>query len=693
MRQKKWIISGFDRDAAEALKNATGLSKLAVSVLCSRGIDTVSKAREFLQAAPSILHDPFLLKDMDIAVAKIKQSIKAGEKIAVYGDYDVDGVTATCVLVKYLRSKGSNCEFYIPDRLSEGYGLNIDAIGKLYSDGVKLLITVDSGITAIDEAEFASEIGLSLIITDHHECRDIIPNALAVINPRRQDSIYPFRELAGVGVAFKLICALEGKDKTEELLSMYGEYVAIGTIADVMPLINENRAIVKSGLSYIESTKNPGLKMLMKQVGMDGKRITSNAVSFILAPRINAAGRLGRADRAARLFLTQDYDEAERLAEELCELNRNRQTAENEILEEIIERLKTEFNPAQDHVIVLWGENWHHGVIGIVSSRISDRYGLPTVLISLEGDLGKGSGRSVSGFNLFEGLQQCSHLLEKFGGHELAVGLSIDRRNLLEFKKRLNEYASRITECKRTISVLPIDCEAEIKNIDIHNVKGLYELEPYGMGNQQPIFYLGNVTVEEITPISSERHLKMSFSKEGYWFYAFMFGTGSANCRFVEGDFVDIAFSLEINNYKNKENVQLILKDIRRTADEEDKDGKQIELYRQFMAGEQIRAADVDFMMPSRDNLVAVFRHVKTNASNGVLVTNADTLYRKIRRESKTKLELSQLMLCLEVFREFEIFNYINENGSLRIGINQFEDKVDIFGSKILLKLKQAREA
>ena len=585
MKQKKWTISGYDLDVAEALKNATGLSKLAVSVLCARGIDSVEKAREFLHAAPSILHDPFLLKDMALATEEINRALCAGDKIAVYGDYDVDGVTATCVFVKYLRSKGAHCEYYIPDRLSEGYGLNMDAIEKLACEGVKLLITVDSGITAALEAEYAEKIGLRLIITDHHECREKMPKALAVVNPRRTDSAYPFRELAGVGVAFKLICALEGTDKTEELLSRYGEYVAVGTIADVMPLVDENRAIVKSGLASIENTKNPGLKMLMKQAGMDGKRITSNAVSFVLSPRINAAGRLGRAERAAKLFLTQDYYEAELLAEELCELNRNRQTAENEILEEIVERLKTEFVPAQDFVIVLWGDNWHHGVIGIVSSRISDRFGLPTVLISLEGDLGKGSGRSVPGFNLFEGLRQCSSLLEKYGGHELAVGLSIDRKNLTEFKRRLNEYAAGISEYERTISTLRIDCEAELKDISVQNAKGLYALEPYGMGNPQPVFYLGNVLIEEITPISSERHLKMNFSKEGFWFFAFLFGTGSANCRFVEGDTVDIAFSLEINSYKNQEQVQLILKDIRRTAAEEEKEFKQLELYRKFMAG------------------------------------------------------------------------------------------------------------
>ncbi len=693
MREKKWIISGFDPNAAEALLRETGLSKLAVSVLCARGFDSAEKTRGFLEAGPSVLHDPFLLEDMLQATEEIKRAVCAGEKIAVFGDYDVDGVTATCVLVKYLRSKGARCEFYIPDRLSEGYGLNADAVSKLYEDGVKLLITVDSGITAVGEADYASGIGLKLIITDHHECLKVLPKALAVINPRRQDSAYPFRELAGVGVAFKLVCALEGADKTEELLKEYGELVAVGTIADVMPLRGENRAIVKTGLLSIENTKNPGLKMLMRMAGMEGKRITSNAVSFILAPRINAAGRLGRADRAAKLFFSQDLSDAERYAGELCELNRSRQTAENEILEEILDRLRTEFDPERDHIIVLWGENWHNGVIGIVSSRISDRFGLPTVLISLEGDKGKGSGRSVPGFNLFEGLEKCSSCLEKYGGHELAVGLSIDRKNLDGFKAMLNEYASEAGKGKKIVSTLVIDCEADPKDINIPNVKGLYALEPYGMGNQQPTFYLGNVLIEDITPISFERHLKMSFLKEGHQFFAFLFGTGSTNCRFVEGDRVDIAFSLEINNYRNQERVQLILKDIRRTVTEEERDIEQLALYRTFMTGAPIDAAAADRMMPSREDLVAVFRHVKTNARNGVLAVNAETLYRRIRRESKILMELSRLMLCLEVFKEFHILDYDCDKEMLRIVINPVGEKVDIFGSKILLRLKQAKEA
>ncbi|MDP4109852.1 MAG: single-stranded-DNA-specific exonuclease RecJ [Bacillota bacterium] len=693
MKQKKWIVSGFDRDKAEALQKATGLSDLAVSVLCARGIDSPQRAADFLDSSPDVLHDPCLLQDMDKAVAEIRRSIESGEKIAVYGDYDVDGVTATCILVKYLRNKGAPCRYYIPDRLSEGYGLNTEALRSLKQEGVDLVITVDSGITAKEEAEYAKKIGLKLIITDHHECRESLPDALAVINPRRDGSVYPFRELAGVGVAFKLITALEGAEKTKRLLKEYGEFVAVGTIADVMPLCSENRAIVKAGLESLENTKNPGLRMLMKQAGIEGKRLTSNSVSFILAPRINAAGRLGRAESALKLFLTADYAEAEQLAAELCELNRSRQTAENQILDEILLRLKTEFNPGRDHVIVLWGENWHNGVIGIVSSRIADRFGLPTVLISLDGDTGKGSGRSVSGFNLFEGLETCSDFLEKYGGHELAVGLTINKKNLEAFRAGLNEYAAGVSGLYDNIDRLNIDFEARPEELTVKNAKGLYALEPYGMGNQQPVFSLSNVLIDEIMPISFEKHLKMTVECGGQMFCSFLFGTGSSNCRFVEGDRVDIAFSLELNSYRNKENVQLILKDVKRTRLEEENDIKQLELYSCFLAGGRINAEDADRMMPSRENLVAVYRHVKTNARDGVLVTDPETLYRKIRRESKLIMELSQLMLCLEVFREFHILDYSKENESLRILINRLEQKVDIFGSKILLRLKQSKEA
>lgn len=693
MKQKKWNISAHSEGAVSHLCKETGISRLAACVLVSRGYDTPEKAAVFLKDDEKRLLNPWLLKDMETAVSVIWQSIQNHEKMVVYGDYDVDGVTATCVLMQFLRKLGARCEYYIPDRLSEGYGLNVEALRRLKENGADLVITVDSGITAVEEARFAREIGLKLIITDHHECRQELPCALAVVNPRRPDSDFPFRELAGVGVAFELICAMSPEKTEAELLEEYGELVAVGTIADVMPLTGENRHIVKSGLRTIAHTHNVGLKMLMQKAGMDKKRITSNAISFVMSPRINAAGRLGHANTAVELFMTEDAEYADTLADALCELNRSRQEAENEILEEILERLKTEFDPARDHVIVMWGEGWHHGVIGIVSSRIADKFCVPAVLISLDGETGKGSGRSVPGFNLFGALESCADLLTKYGGHELAVGLSIKREDLPELRRRMNACTERFSKEMEQQPTILVDCQIEAKDITLSEAHGLYVLEPYGMSNQQPVFALTDAVIEEITPISSDRHLKMTLAKDGCFFQAFMFGVGSSNCRFVENDHIDVVFHMEVNQYRGRENVQIILKDVRRSAQEDKRDEKERLMYERFLAGGSISAQEYDCMNPTRDDLVSVFRHIRANAGNGVLNIDAGTLYRKVRRESRRKISLCQLFICLDIFREFRIFDYKNDENNLMIRINPYEGKVDISGSKILRKLKEAKEA
>ena len=404
MKNKKWELrsSEYKNDPA-----GCNLLNLAQMVLLARGMKNREQVMEFLRTDLSMLLDPFLIPDMDKAVCEIKDALANNKKIAVYGDYDVDGVTATCAIVKYLESQNARYEYYIPDRMSEGYGLNMQAIDTLRNNGVDLLITVDSGITAIEETAYARNLGMRVVITDHHECKEELPDAEAVVNPRRLDSNYPFKELAGVGVAFKLLCALERNNKTiEEMMTLYGDIVAIGTIADVMPLVSENRAIVANGLKLLERTKNKGLYALMKKLNIYGKTITASNVSFMMAPRINAAGRLGGAATSARMLLTDDEREAAELADLLCDMNAQRQEAENDIYKEITARMESEFDKENDKAIVLWGENWHNGVIGIVASRLAEKYSAPTVLISLDNESGKGSGRSIKGFNLYQALEK-----------------------------------------------------------------------------------------------------------------------------------------------------------------------------------------------------------------------------------------------------------------------------------------------
>jgi len=688
MKKKKWLLAADHNACAESMAGELGLSRLTARVLASRGFDTCEKAKAFMTHDPEGIHDPFLLKDMDKAVAEIRSAIENKVKIAIYGDYDVDGVTATCIMIQYLRKMGADCTYYIPDRLGEGYGLNTAAIQSLYDDGCRLLITVDSGITADEEAEYARELGLRLIITDHHECKETLPCAAAVVNPRRLDSEYPFRELAGVGVAFKVICALEHHRPMEELLREYADVVAVGTIADVMPLVGENRIIVSYGLRYLQHTKNQGLKALMQKLGLDTKVVTSNSVSFIMAPRINAAGRLGGASSAARMFLTDDAQEAAALAEHLCNLNHRRQEEENGIYEQIMARIKEQPELTRGRTMVLWGDGWHNGVIGIVSSRLSDRYGVPCVLISMTGDSGKGSGRSIKGFNLYAALEKNAALLEKYGGHELAVGLTVRRENLEELRDALEAYAAD-TQTEEIVPCVNVDCRVEPEELTLREVRGLSAMEPFGMGNPQPVFLMNDVRIEEITPISHDRHIKLHLSRKGRSFYAFVFGMGAKSCQFVKGDLLDIVFSAEINSYRGNENVQLVVKDVKWASGEEQADREALETWQAFCRKEPLDREQAALLSPTREDLVAVFRHVKANAENGILAAPAATLYRKVRYEAKNcgRMNLGKLLACLEIFRECGIFSWEQNGGELTVRVLDYQGKADVNGSAVLKTL------
>lgn len=688
MKRKKWLLTAESDACVSTLAGEPKLSRLTARVLAARGFDTQEKARTFLNQSLEGIHDPYLLKDMDLAVEEIRRAIRDHVKIAVYGDYDVDGVTATCIMIQYLRAQGADCTYYIPDRLGEGYGLNTGAIQSLYDDGCRLLITVDSGITAEEEARFAKTLGLRLIITDHHECKEALPEAVAVVNPRRPDSAYPFRELAGVGVAFKLICALEQQRSLEELLLQYADIVAVGTIADVMPLVGENRVIVSYGLRYLQNTENQGLKALMQKLGMDARAVTSNAVSFTMAPRINAAGRLGAASSAARMFLTDDPGEATALAEHLCALNHRRQEEENGIYEQIMARIQAHPELTRGRTMTLWGDGWHNGVIGIVSSRLSDRYGLPCVLISMNGDQGKGSGRSIKGFNLYAALEKNAALLEKYGGHELAVGLTVRRENLEVLRQALEDYAQS-GEVEDVTPSISVDCRVRPEELTLSEVEGLSALEPFGMGNPQPVFLMNDVRIEEITPISHDRHVKLHLSGRGRSFYAFVFGMGAKSCQFVKGDLLDIVFSAEINHYKGNKSVQLVIRDVKWAQREEQADADALALYRRFREGAQLARQEAAELTPTRDELVAVFRHIKANGEEGVLCASIATLYRKVRYESRlcSGMNAGKLLICLDIFRECKIFSYEQTGGELVIRLLNYQGKADINGSSVLKRL------
>jgi single-stranded-DNA-specific exonuclease len=560
MMSKKWEYYQIDEALIYEIAKNNNISTLLAKILLNRGIDTNEKIEKFLHPKIEYLYDPYLLCDMEKAINRIIDAINKKQKITVYGDYDVDGITSIAVLTKFLTELGVENTYYLPNRLDEGYGLNKSAIKTISENDTSLLITVDCGISANDEVEYANSIGLDVIITDHHECLKTLPNAVAVIDPKREDSEYPFKYLAGVGVTFKLIQAISirlGLDRAKYL--KYLDIVCLGTVADIVPLVDENRVIVKFGLELIKQTKNQGLKALIKAAGYD--KIDSTAISFGLAPRINACGRMGEAQIALKLLLTNLENEAIQIADELNKINRERQSVERRIMEEAISLIKNN-ELYKDNVIILGNTDWHHGVIGIVASKITEMYYKPSILICFEGEEGKGSGRSIEGFDLHEALGGCSDSLIKYGGHEMAIGLSIESKKFDDFKKMLLEIAGqRITE--DMVATIKVDSEVTTKDISLDMVKSLELLEPYGEGNLPPVFIYKNIKVDSIRTLSEDKHLKLNVKDGNIIFDAIGFNMGELKDSIKMGDRVDILHYLEINKYNNTERVQLNIKDIK----------------------------------------------------------------------------------------------------------------------------------
>ncbi|MDO5311524.1 MAG: single-stranded-DNA-specific exonuclease RecJ, partial [Clostridia bacterium] len=532
----------------------------------NRGIREDNAIKNFLEKNQEGLHDPFLMRDMDKAVERIKAAKEAGEKITIYGDYDVDGITAIAILYKHLSGMGISVDYYVPDRMQEGYGVNRDALDKIKESGSSLIITVDTGITAVEECEYASSIGLDVIVTDHHECKEKIPQVYAAIDPKRKDCSYPFKSLAGVGVVFKLISALEGGDSTADLIEKYADLMCLGTVADISPLVDENRVIVTEGLKRFKHTKNVGLKALI-DVSVGDKTITTSTIGYIIAPRINASGRLGCASRSVELFLTDDEDKARSLAKSLCDENSLRQQTEQKMFREALEYLEEHPEVKNDKIIVIAHENWHHGIVGIVSSKITEKFYKPSILFAVDGDEAKGSGRSVSGFNLFGALENCSDMLEKFGGHELAAGLTIKADNIEDFRYRINEYSKdKISETM--IPTIMLDAAIKVPYINMDTVHDINRLQPFGVDNPTPAFAVRNIKIHKISVMSEGKHLRMTLLKEGKYLDAVGFGMGEYYHYLEEGDYIDVAFALDINDYKGFQNVQLILKDIKKVGEE-----------------------------------------------------------------------------------------------------------------------------
>ncbi len=567
MLKKKWLLKEFDKSRVLEISRTFGISPLTSIVLYNRGVRENEQIKNFLSKDLGTMYDPFLMRDMDKAVNRINAAKEAGEKITIYGDYDVDGITAIAILYKYLAGLGIDVDYYVPDRMQEGYGVNRDALDKIKTRGSSLIITVDTGITAVEECEYATEIGLDVIVTDHHECKERIPDVYAAIDPKRKDCKYPFKSLAGVGVVFKLIQALDKNSSLFELMEDYADLMCLGTVADISPLVDENRVIVTEGLKRFKRTKNVGLKALI-DVSTNGKAITTSTIGYIIAPRINASGRLGCASRSVELFLTDDEENALKLANSLCEENSLRQQTEQKMFKEALEYIEEHPEVKEDKIIVIPHENWHHGIVGIVSSKITEKFYKPSILFAIDGDEAKGSGRSVSGFNLFGALESCSDLLEKFGGHELAAGLTIKSSNIEEFRKKINEYSKDKISESMLVPTVMLDAAIKVPYITIDTVHDINRLQPFGVDNPTPAFAVRNIKIHKISVMSEGKHLRMTLLKEGKYLDAVGFGMGEYYHHLEEGDFIDVAFALDINDYKGFQNVQLILKDIKKVEEE-----------------------------------------------------------------------------------------------------------------------------
>ena len=557
---KKWELINVDESKAERIEKQFNVGKLVARVLATKNLKSDEEIEVFLSPRRGDFHDPFLMPDMEKAVDRVVKAIQNKEKVTIFGDYDVDGITSSSILHRFLKECGLETKIYIPNRITEGYGLNENAVRKIAEEGTSLIITVDCGITGIEEVKLAKSLGIDTVVTDHHETGEVLPEAVAVVDCKRKDNTYPFNGLAGCGVAFKLAQGISKRlELPEEKALKYLDIVCVGTISDIVPLEDENRTISKLGLRLLNQTKNPGLKALIESTGY--KKIDSTAVSFGLAPRINACGRMGHEDEALKLFLTDNLDEARNLTTKLNEYNTQRQDIEKQIFKEaqvMMENKQEQELPC----IVLGGQNWHHGVIGIVSSKITDMYSKPSLLLCFEGEDAKGSGRSVQGFDLHEALENCKENIKQFGGHSMAVGLTIESKKFNEFKKSLENYAKKM-KVDSIVPIIKIDQKIAMGEISIQDIKSLELLEPYGEANKMPIFQINNVKIESIRTLSEGKHLKLTVKDENRTIDCIGFNLGNLATDYPIGSKIDIIGNLEINEFRGIENIQVNLKDIR----------------------------------------------------------------------------------------------------------------------------------
>ena len=678
MSIKKWIINKVNKERATLIAEEFNTPFFLAVIFDSRGI-TSKQQIESILSFESSLSNPLKFIDMDKAVFRIKKAIESFEKICIYGDYDADGITSTVVLYTYLESCGANVMYYIPKREDEGYGLNIPAIDYIKQQDVSLIITVDNGIVSIDEIDYANSLGIETIVTDHHQPRNILPNAVAVLDPYRKDCESEFKNLAGVGVAFKLVSALEGERTNDyQLLDNYADLIAIGTIADVVPIIGENKVFVKRGLELIGSTDRLGLRALIDEAGINNKNLNTTNISFTIVPRINASGRMGTSLKAVKLLLCEDIEQASCEALEISKDNQKRQRIGQEILKDVFELLEREPHRIHEKVLVIEGEGWHNGIVGIVASKITEKYGKPCIILSVEGELAKGSGRSIKGFSLYDAVCSGKEYLTRFGGHPLAVGLNMYSKDIDDFRKAVNNYAK--SQDEMPCLTLEVDCKLNPSAISIDLVNQLSLLEPFGYGNSKPIFALMNMELVNITILSGGKHLKLLFKKNDKETVAMKFFMQFNEFPYEVGDVLDLAITLDSSEYMGMERVSIIINDMRVSNINYDDYFKQKQLYDALKCGENIDKKYLDIMVPRREDFAIFYRFMKAKKYINVSI---DVIYNKLQKV----MSFGKIFIIIDAMTELGLLE-TNVNGDIyKIKLNSVTKKVDLWDASVFDKL------
>ncbi len=722
-KEKFWLLRPFSSEISEdeiqEISTKLNIHPVVTKLLYARGYTSSKEMDAFLSMESERLCNPFDMVDMEKGVLRIAKAIQNSEKITIYGDYDVDGVTSVATLYLYLRYLGANVSYYIPNRTTDGYGVTTAALDLLKEGGTSLVITVDTGITASAEVEYAKTLGIEFVVTDHHECHGEIPDAVAVINPHRPDCPYPFKELAGVGVVFKLLCAYEekrsGKSRLYAATRIFEEYsdlVAIGTIADVMPIHEENRIIVSYGLRMIDTKRRLGIAALMEAASAQRNenirtdkrkkqiKVTSGYIGFTLAPRINAAGRIRSATRAVELFLTDNYDEAYKIAQELCDANKDRQNEENQIITDAFDKIEEHGDLDEYPVIVLDADNWHHGVIGIVASRITEKYCRPSILVSFEGgmgkepssdDIGKGSGRSIKGLNLVEALAHCQDLLVKFGGHELAAGLSVTRGNLPLFKEMINKFARENLQKDGLLPTIEADLEISFSDLSLELAQYLSILEPYGVGNPVPNFIIRGVTVNEIMPISQGKHTRLSLGDGRVSYTGMFFSVSPQSLDLNVGDSVDILFNIDINEFNGRRSLQLIIKDIRTSEKEREKRKREEDRFSEIWSGATF--SQEENIVPTREDFAALYKIILLLKHQNISTLSHRDLINKLSSFAPhLNINYIKLKVMIKVMIEMNIVGIEEDNEIYAFTVRYSTTKTDLEKSGLLRRLRMQQK-